>query len=56
MTRKNHMNETPVCPRHDRRVWIASCDECTAWHLDALHVRHDAPQSRDGGTPSASAA
>ena len=55
MTSKNPMNETPVCTRHHRRVWIASCDECTAWHMAALHVRHDATQSRRGGT-SASAA
>lgn len=56
MTNKKPMNETPACTRHDRHVWIASCDDCTAWHLHALRVRHDVPRSRNGGAASASAA
>jgi hypothetical protein len=48
MTSKNPMKATPACTRHHRRVWIASCDECTAWHLAALQVGHDAPRSRTG--------
>ena len=56
MTSKNLMNETPACTRHHRRVWIASCDECTAWHLAALDVRPEEPASPEGAASAASAA
>jgi hypothetical protein len=27
------MTASTPCYRHPRRVWIASCQDCTAWHL-----------------------
>jgi hypothetical protein len=29
------MIATTPCYRHPRGTWIASCQDCTAWHLDA---------------------
>jgi hypothetical protein len=28
-----------VCHRHPRHVWIASCPDCTTWHLADLRAR-----------------
>ncbi|MGY1590766.1 hypothetical protein ACI79D_02195 [Geodermatophilus sp. SYSU D00708] len=39
-------HRTP-CSRHSRSVWIASCDDCTAWHLADLRSRRDAPAPVD---------
>lgn len=36
MTISTTMNEHAPCTRHHRHVWMASCAECTAWHLAAL--------------------
>jgi hypothetical protein len=36
MTISTPMNEHAPCTRHHRHVWMASCAECTAWHLAAL--------------------
>jgi hypothetical protein len=36
MTISSPMNEHAPCTRHDRHVWMASCADCTAWHLAAL--------------------
>jgi alpha-D-ribose 1-methylphosphonate 5-triphosphate diphosphatase PhnM len=31
---------THCCYRHRRGIWLASCDDCTAWHLaDAVARR-----------------
>jgi hypothetical protein len=27
------MTATTPCYRHSRGVWIAACEDCTAWHL-----------------------
>jgi hypothetical protein len=27
-----------VCHRHPRHVWIASCPDCTSWHLAGLRA------------------
>ncbi|MGY1736019.1 hypothetical protein [Geodermatophilus sp. SYSU D00684] len=36
------MSSTPAdraaCFRHPRHVWIASCPDCTAWHLAGLRA------------------
>lgn len=57
MTSYNPMSEPQACTRHHRRVWMASCDECTAWHLAALDVHPaDAAAPEDGTAPAASAA
>jgi hypothetical protein len=32
------MTATTPCYRHSRGIWIASCSDCTAWHL-AVAVR-----------------
>ncbi|MGX5656293.1 hypothetical protein ACWKWC_16085 [Geodermatophilus nigrescens] len=33
-----------VCHRHPRHVWIASCPDCTSWHLAGLRAgRQDRP-------------
>jgi hypothetical protein len=29
------MTATTPCYRHPRGIWIASCQDCTAWHLAA---------------------
>jgi hypothetical protein len=39
------------CSRHSRSVWIASCDDCTAWHLAGLRSRRTAPSPADTGDP-----
>jgi hypothetical protein len=36
MTISTTMNEHAPCTRHHRHVWMASCAECTAWHLATL--------------------
>ena len=33
-----------ACFRHPRHVWIASCPDCTAWHLAGLRAT---PGTRD---------
>jgi hypothetical protein len=42
-----------VCHRHPRHVWIASCPDCTSWHLAGLRAgrqdRPAAPRPRTGG-------
>ena len=42
MTMSTTMSEHAPCTRHPRHVWIASCAECTAWHLAALAARRPA--------------
>jgi hypothetical protein len=32
-----------LCHRHPRHVWIASCPDCTSWHLAALRARRRRP-------------
>jgi hypothetical protein len=27
------MTATTPCYRHSRGIWLASCQDCTAWHL-----------------------
>ena len=27
------MTASTPCLRHSARVWLASCEDCTAWHL-----------------------
>ncbi|SDD50318.1 hypothetical protein SAMN05660690_4413 [Geodermatophilus telluris] len=31
-----------VCHRHPRHVWIASCPDCTSWHLAVLRAGRQA--------------
>ena len=38
---KPTMTHRAPCYRHRRRTWIASCADCTAWHLAALTARSD---------------
>ncbi|MGY1694265.1 hypothetical protein [Geodermatophilus saharensis] len=33
------MADRAVCHRHPRHVWIASCPDCTSWHLAGLRAR-----------------
>jgi hypothetical protein len=44
------MSTSTPCYRHPRNVWLASCDDCTAWHLAAAIARRDrasaSPESR----------
>jgi hypothetical protein len=35
------MTPTTPCYRHPRRVWMAACPECTAWHLPIARARRD---------------
>jgi hypothetical protein len=35
------MSTTTPCYRHARKVWIASCDDCTAWHMALVSSPHD---------------
>ena len=32
-----------VCHRHPRHVWIASCPECTTWHLAGQRAQRPGP-------------
>jgi hypothetical protein len=45
------MAERAVCHRHPRHVWIASCPDCTSWHLAGLRAGRDerspVPGARD---------
>jgi hypothetical protein len=34
------MNATTPCYRHS--TWLASCDDCTDWHLACLRARRNA--------------
>jgi hypothetical protein len=47
------MAERAVCHRHPRHVWIASCPDCTSWHLAGLRAgrggRTPVPGTRDAG-------
>jgi hypothetical protein len=49
-----------VCHRHPRHVWIASCPDCTSWHLAGLRAGRDersaAPGPRDARGDRVSAA
>ena len=35
------MSTTTPCYRHARKVWIASCDDCTAWHMALVSSPRD---------------
>ena len=35
------MSATTQCYRHPRGTWIASCTDCTAWHLADAVARRD---------------
>jgi hypothetical protein len=37
------MIATTPCYRHSRTTWIASCSDCTAWHLAAALAGRGAP-------------
>ena len=38
------MADRALCHRHPRHVWIASCPDCTSWHLAGLRAgREDRP-------------
>jgi hypothetical protein len=54
------MAERAVCHRHPRHVWIASCPDCTSWHLAGLRAGRDerspVPGPRDAGDGRVSAA
>ena len=39
-----------ACFRHPRHVWIASCPDCTAWHLAGLRA---APRTGDRAASAA---
>jgi hypothetical protein len=46
------------CYRHPRKVWLAACPDCTAWHLATLRDRRDevvptASTATQSTTPSA---
>jgi|tagenome__1003787_1003787.scaffolds.fasta_scaffold18979826_2 hypothetical protein len=41
-----------TCSRHPRSVWIASCADCTAWHLDDLLSRREVSAPADTECPS----
>jgi hypothetical protein len=41
------MSHSTPCSRHSRSVWIASCDDCTAWHLADLRSRRDSRAPAD---------
>ncbi|MGY1644137.1 hypothetical protein ACI782_23765 [Geodermatophilus sp. SYSU D00703] len=41
------MPHSTPCSRHSRSVWIASCDDCTAWHLADLRSRREEPVPAD---------
>jgi hypothetical protein len=32
-----------LCHRHPRHVWIASCPECTTWHLAGQRAQRPGP-------------
>lgn len=36
----NAMSTISPCYRHARTGWIASCEDCTAWHLATVSSRH----------------
>jgi hypothetical protein len=36
------MTAPTPCSRHRRRVWMAACPDCTAWHLAVALARRDA--------------
>jgi hypothetical protein len=43
------------CPRHAPRIWMASCPDCTAWHLArAIALRDHASASSAGTMPPVS--
>jgi hypothetical protein len=46
------MSYRTPCSRHSRSAWIASCDDCTAWHLAALRSRRDAADAADADDPT----
>jgi cob(I)alamin adenosyltransferase len=33
------MADRATCYRHSRSVWVASCPDCTDWHLARLAAR-----------------
>jgi hypothetical protein len=35
------MTSTTPCYRHPRGVWLAVCDDCTAWYLAAARAHRD---------------
>ena len=35
------MSAVPVCHRHPRKLWIANCPDCTAWHLAKVLAYRD---------------
>ncbi|MGY1690777.1 hypothetical protein [Geodermatophilus sp. SYSU D01105] len=39
------------CSRHARSVWIASCADCTAWHLAGALADRDNPAPGAAGSP-----
>jgi hypothetical protein len=58
------MTASTRCFRHSAHVWIASCDDCTAWHLASEIARRNQgthryapvasapwPASRAAGSP-----
>jgi hypothetical protein len=56
MTISTTMNEHAPCTRHHRHVWMASCAECTAWHLAALAAAAERAVDEPANTkPSAAA-
>ena len=54
------MADRAVCHRHPRHVWIASCPDCTSWHLAGLRAGRQAgpavPRPRAGEDAPAHAA
>ena len=54
------MADHPVCYRHSRHVWVASCPDCTDWHLAQLAAsrkdRSDEPTPADDDRPSVATA
>jgi len=48
-----------ICYRHSRHGWVASCPDCTDWHLAKLAAsrdRSDEPEPADTGETPAEAA
>jgi hypothetical protein len=35
------MTPTTPCYRHPRRVWMAACPDCTAWHMAVALARRN---------------
>jgi hypothetical protein len=47
------MSTITPCYRHARKGWIASCDDCTAWHMASVNSLRGNDRRKQPSFPAA---